>query len=117
MFGKHKNVVSDYTDKYVVWSPESNLTITYVYEDRPTAIKVAHDMAAKYPGQQFLVLKAVGVATTKKVEFVDLEKAKEARKAQPRVNGRFASNNVGGRSAGIKDPVGADVGLYAPGTK
>jgi hypothetical protein len=105
--GKHKSGVTDYTGKYVIWSPTSQLTINYVYESRPEAIKVAYEMAQKNQGQQFIVLKAVGVAQTQRVEFVDLEKAKET---QPRVRGRFARK-------GILDPLGADANAYStPGT-
>ena len=89
--GTHKSNVTDYTGKYTIWSPESHLAINYVYDDRPSAIKVAYEMAQKNPSQRFLVLRVVGVAQTKKVEFVDLEAANVTRAAQPRIKGRFAS--------------------------
>lgn len=101
--GTHKSNVTDYTGKYVIWSPEAAQLIQYVYDDRPSAIKVAHEMASKYPAQRFIVLKAVGVAMTNKVEFVDLEAKKAGALQQPRINGKFASKG--------------DIGLYAPGTK
>ena len=126
MNGTHRTAVSEFAGKYIVWSPESSLPVNYVYDDRPTAIKVAYDMAAKYPQQRFLVMKAVGLAGTKKVEFTDLEAEKEKEKVrevrrlteawetQPRAGGKFAPR---------KDPLGADAdagrysNLYAPGTK
>lgn len=89
--GTHKSNVTDFGGKYVIWSPESSLGINYVYEDRPSAIKVAYEMATKNPSQRFFVMKVVGVAKTQKVEFVDLEKEKETvRVKQPRVAGKFA---------------------------
>lgn len=97
--GKHKSAVSDYTGKYVIWSPESNLSVTYVYDSRPDAIRVAYEMAEKYPGQKFLVMKAVGLAQTRKVEFVDLEAAKAAAKRRPTK----------------KDPLAADALAYVTG--
>lgn len=63
----------DVSDCYILWSPSSSVAPRYVYRDRPTAIKVAHMMAAKNPGAKFCVAKLVGEARQVKVHYKDYE--------------------------------------------
>ena len=82
MEGTHKNNITDWAGKYVIWSPDSSLPIQYGYDDKPTAIKVAYSMANRYPNQSFIVMKVSGVAKTSAVTFTDLETPKPVRKTR-----------------------------------
>ena len=73
MYGNYVKVNTDFTGKYIVWSPQATQPMQVVYNNRPDAIKVAYQMSAKFPKQQFIVCKAVGVAEAKVVEYKDLE--------------------------------------------
>ena len=73
MYGNYVKVNTDFTGKYIVWSPQAIQPMQVVYNNRPDAIKVAYQMSAKFPKQQFIVCKAVGVAEAKVVEYKDLE--------------------------------------------
>lgn len=75
MYGTYADSKTDLNGQYIVWSPTSTQPPTRTYADRPTAIKVAHLMAVKNPGQQFAVCKIVGsakpVENTKYESFED----------------------------------------------
>ena len=75
MYGKYAGNDTDFSGKYIVWSPTSSQPPKMVYDDRPTAIKVAYSMTTKFPHQVFTVCKVVGVAATSKVEYKDLDNA------------------------------------------
>lgn len=69
MYGFLPTKFQELSGKYVVWAPGSSLPVTKVYDDRPTAIKVATLMANKDPQSQFCVCKIVGSAKTARVEY------------------------------------------------
>lgn len=73
MYGSYANADTDLKDKYVIWSPGSSYPPKVVYDDRPTAIKVAHQMASRNPSQQFAVCKIVGSAKTATVKYESFE--------------------------------------------
>lgn len=53
---------TDLKGAYIIWNPNSTLPPKQVYANRPDAIRVAHLMAVKNPGEQFAVCKIVGSA-------------------------------------------------------
>jgi hypothetical protein len=73
MYGTKATAHTSLKDKYVVWSPEAEQPPQYCYGSRPDAIKLAHLMATKNPGQRFAVCKIVGCAQTKQVAFESYE--------------------------------------------
>jgi hypothetical protein len=67
---------TDLAGKYMVWNPMSTVPVHFYYNDRPTAIRVAHKMAVANPGERFCVCKIVGAAETTKVQYTDYDVVK-----------------------------------------
>lgn len=72
-YGINANNETKLKDQYIVWSPGAIQPPTKCYPDRPTAIKVAHLMAARNPDKQFAVCKVVGTAKTVVAKYESYE--------------------------------------------
>lgn len=72
-FGHYAGKDENLKDSYIVWSPGATQPPTQVFQDRPSAIKVAHLMASKNPGSQFAVCKIVGTAKTVVAKYESFE--------------------------------------------
>jgi hypothetical protein len=55
---------------FIVWSPQGPTNPKCRFHSEPAARRAAEDMARKHPGQEFFVMKAVGLARQRGVEYV-----------------------------------------------
>ena len=46
--------------QYIIWNPKSSAPPTVIHESRPAAIKIAYQMSASTPGEEFFICKLVG---------------------------------------------------------